>query len=431
MILNDYIILGLSSIIVAWLHGRCYEKLLNIRFKANFRNIMILLLFGCLFIVNNYLISSGMHRIIISVTLLTIMYKLMFNDTIKETLVKSLICYILLVLIELLLSIIMINFKYTNINDFNNGVLLKCIVSFIELFLTLKIIKNEKCNILLNKIIETSNKDITVNIFLVISAITMITLVLKYEKSFNTTTYFTNLILILIFTGLMFISVRNNIKAKKESEKIETLLNFMSKYEKIIDEERINRHEMLNNLLMLKSFKNKNTKKYDDTINDIIKLYEKNGKETIRNVSNLPSGLKGVLYYKIEDMKHYDINANINISKRAKSLLDIIETKEYVSLCKIFGIVLDNACDAAKESNDKFVFIEIYEINSIIHINIENSFKNKIDINKLNDQYYSTKGKGRGLGLFLANKLIKESESLDMVQRVENNMFVTEICITI
>lgn len=431
MILNDYIILGLSSIIVAWLHGRCYEKLLNIRFKTNFRNIMILLLFGCLFIVNNYLISSGMHRIIISVTLLTIMYKLMFNDTIKETLVKSLICYILLVLIELLLSIIMINFKYTNINDFNNGVLLKCIVSFVELFLTLKIIKNEKCNILLNKIIETSNKDITVNIFLVISAINMITLVLKYEKSFNTTTYFTNLILILIFTGLMFISVRNNIKAKKESEKIETLLNFMSKYEKIIDEERINRHEMLNNLLMLKSFKNKNTKKYDDTINDIIKLYEKNGKETIRNVSNLPSGLKGVLYYKIEDMKHYDINVNINISKRAKSLLDIIETKEYVSLCKIFGIVLDNACDAAKESNDKFVFIEIYEINSIIHINIENSFKNKIDINKLNDQYYSTKGKGRGLGLFLANKLIKESESLDMVQRVENNMFVTEICITI
>ncbi len=431
MILNDYIILGLSSIIVAWLHGRCYEKLLNIRFKTNFRNIMILLLFGCLFIVNNYLISSGMHRIIISVTLLTIMYKLMFNDTIKETLVKSLICYILLVLIELLLSIIMINFKYTNINDFNNGVLLKCIVSFVELFLTLKIIKNEKCNILLNKIIETSNKDITVNIFLVISAINMITLVLKYEKSFNTTTYFTNLILILIFTGLMFISVRNNIKAKKESEKIETLLNFMSKYEKIIDEERINRHEMLNNLLMLKSFKNKNTKKYDDTINDIIKLYEKNGKETIRNVSNLPSGLKGVLYYKIEDMKHYDINVNINISKRAKSLLDIIETKEYVSLCKIFGIVLDNACDAAKESNDKFVFIEIYEINSTIHINIENSFKNKIDINKLNDQYYSTKGKGRGLGLFLANKLIKESESLDMVQRVENNMFVTEICITI
>ena len=431
MTLNDYIILGLSSIIVAWLHVKCYEKLLNIRFKANFRNIMILLLFGCLFIVNNYLISSGMHRIVISVTLLMIMYKLIFNDTIKETLVKSLICYILLVLIELLLSIIMINFKYTNINDFNNGVLLKCIVSLVELFLTLKIIKNEKCNILLNKIIESSNKDITVNIFLVISAMTMIILVLKYEKSFNTTTYFTNLILILIFTGLMFISVRNNIKAKKESEKIETLLNFMSKYEKIIDEERINRHEMLNNLLMLKGFKNKNTKKYDDTINDIIKLYEKNGKETIRNVSTLPSGLKGVLYYKIEDMKHYDINTNINISKRAKSLLDIIETKEYVSLCKIFGIVLDNACEAAKESNDKFVFIEIYEMNNIIHINIENSFKNKIDINKLNDQYYSTKGKGRGLGLFLANKLIKESESLDMVQRVENSMFVTEISITI
>lgn len=203
----------------------------------------------------------------------------------------------------------------------------------------------------------------------------------------------------------------------------------MSKYEKIIDEERINRHEMLNNLLMLKSFKNKNSKKYDDTINEIIKLYEKNGKETIKNVSTLPSGLKGILYYKVEDMKNNEIDVNINISKKIKSLLDIINTKEYVSLCKIFGIVLDNACDAAKESKEKSVFIEVFEIENKIYINVENSFKNKVDVNKLKEQYYSTKGKGRGLGLFLANKLIKESESIDMVQRVEEDRFISEITV--
>ena len=246
----------------------------------------------------------------------------------------------------------MVNLKYVSITDFNSSILVKCVVSFIELYLTILFIKNKKCNKQLNKVVEATGKEIIVNVFLIASAITMIILISKYEKSFNTTTYFTNLILILIFTGLMFISVRNNIKAKKESEKIETLLKFMSKYEKIIDEERINRHEMLNNLLMLKSFKNKNSKKYDDTINEIIKLYEKNGKETIKNVSTLPSGLKGILYYKVEDMKNNEIDVNINISKKIKSLLDIINTKEYVSLCKIFGIVLDNACDAAKESKE-------------------------------------------------------------------------------
>ena len=368
-----------------------------------------------------------MNRVIISVTLLTIMFKLIFNDNMKATLAKSLICYIVLVLIEMLLSIILVNLKYVSITDFNSSILVKCVVSFIELYLTILFIKNKKCNKQLNKVVEATGKEIIVNVFLIASAITMIILISKYEKSFNTTTYFTNLILILIFTGLMFISVRNNIKAKKESEKIETLLKFMSKYEKIIDEERINRHEMLNNLLMLKSFKNKNSKKYDDTINEIIKLYEKNGKETIKNVSTLPSGLKGILYYKVEDMKNNEIDVNINISKKIKSLLDIINTKEYVSLCKIFGIVLDNACDAAKESKEKSVFIEVFEIENKIYINVENSFKNKVDVNKLKEQYYSTKGKGRGLGLFLANKLIKESESIDMVQRVEEDRFISEI----
>ena len=51
------------------------------------------------------------------------------------------------------------------------------------------------------------------------------------------------------------------------------------------------------------------------------------------------------------------------------------------------------------------------------------------DVNKLKEQYYSTKGKGRGLGLFLANKLIKESESIDMVQRVEEDRFISEITV--
>ena len=205
MIFNDYFILGLSSIIVARLHGICYERLSNTKFKANFKNIVVFFIFGCLFIANNYLIDGVMNRVIISVTLLTIMFKLIFNDNMKATLAKSLICYIVLVLIEMLLSIILVNLKYVSITDFNSSILVKCVVSFIELYLTILFIKNKKCNKQLNKVVEATGKEIIVNVFLIASAITMIILISKYEKSFNTTTYFTNLILILIFTGLMFI----------------------------------------------------------------------------------------------------------------------------------------------------------------------------------------------------------------------------------
>lgn len=256
-------------------------------------------------------------------------------------------------------------------------------------------------------------------------------MVSQYERSFKYTTYITNIILLLIFTGLMAISVFNNTKAKKESEKIETLLNFMSKYEKIIDEDSINRHEMLNNLLILKSFKNKNTKKFDSTLDDIIELYEKSGRKTIKNVSILPSGLKGVIYYKVEDMNNNKIDVNLNISKGAKPLLNKVKNKDYVSLCKIVGIILDNANEAAKDSHDKRVFIEVYEINGKLVIYEENTFKNEVNLTRIKEQYYSTKGKGRGLGLYLANKLVKNSDCIEMNQKIIDDKFITEIIVAI
>lgn len=431
MSLNNYFILGLSSIIVAWMHGMCYERLDNSSVKSMSKSLLIYFIFGLLFFFNNYLISSALSRVVVSVILITIMYKILFNNDIKETIAKSLLCYTLLVIIELLLSVVMINLNCNNIGEFNKSVLIKSIISFIELFLTIRVIENQRCNIELNKVVKASHEDKVVNVFLIISAITMILLVSKYENAFNMTTYSTNLILILLFTILMIISVKNNIKANKRNEKISTLLNFISKYEKIIDDDRINRHEMLNNLLLLKSFKNKSSIEYEETINDIIKLYERNGKETIRNISVLPSGIKGILYYKLEEMKNDGIDINVNISKRIKSNVDMLPSKDYASLCKLFGIILDNAYDAARESEEKSVFIDVFGIDENITISVENSYKGKMDLSKLNEQNYSTKGKGRGLGLFIASNIIKNTESLNMTQKLEGKYYATEINITV
>lgn len=431
MSISDYIILGISSVIVAYLHSLCYKELSNTKLKINFKTILIFIIFGGLFTVNNYLIEGVTNKIIISIVLLSIMYKFIFRETIKETLIKGMICYSIAVIVELLLSVIAMKLNILTIVAFNSNILLKSIFSFLELIISILIIKIKKINLLLNKVIHSTNKDIIVILFVLASAVTMIILVSQYERSFKYTTYITNIILLLIFTGLMAISVFNNTKAKKESEKIETLLNFMSKYEKIIDEDSINRHEMLNNLLILKSFKNKNTKKFDSTLDDIIELYEKSGRKTIKNVSILPSGLKGVIYYKVEDMNNNKIDVNLNISKDAKPLLNKVKSKDYVSLCKIVGIILDNANEAAKDSHDKKVFIEVYEINGKLVIYEENTFKNEVNLTRIKEQYYSTKGKGRGLGLYLANKLVKNSECIEMNQKILNDKFITEIIVTI
>lgn len=424
-------ILSITSVLAIWLHAVCYKELSDKEFKIDIKNLLIFFIFGFLFIVNNNLINIGITKIIISIAMLAIMYKLIFGDSFKDTLVKCTICYAILVLVEIILSVAAILLNVTSVSEFNESIILKIVFSILELSITILIIRNKKCNELLNKVITESNKDKVVSIFLIFTAATVIILVSKYQYSFSKSTYLANIALILIFTGLMYMSVKNNIKAKRESNKTETLLKYMTKYEQIIDEERMNRHETLNNLLLLKSIKDKNSVDFDVSMKDIICLYEKNGKETIKNIGTLPTGLKGILYYKMDSMKKFDIDVMARISNTASPIIEELKGKDYNSVCKILSILLDNANEAACESKEKSVLIDISALDGTLNIIVENSFKDKVNIKKLHNRYYSTKGKGRGLGLFLANKIVKENNNVNLVQNIHGDRFVSEIIVNV
>lgn len=424
-------ILSITSVLAIWLHAVCYKELSDKEFKIDIKNLLIFFIFGFLFIVNNYLINIGITKIIISIAMLTIMYRMIFGDSFKDTLVKCTICYAILVLVEIILSVAAILLNVTSVSEFNESIILKMVFSILELSITILIIRNKKCNELLNKVITESNKDKVVSIFLIFTAATVIILVSKYQYSFSKSTYLANIALILIFTGLMYMSVKNNIKAKRESNKTETLLKYMTKYEQIIDEERMNRHETLNNLLLLKSIKDKNSVDFDVSMKDIICLYEKNGKETIKNIGTLPTGLKGILYYKMDSMKKFDIDVMARISNTASPIIEELKGKDYNSVCKILSILLDNANEAACESKEKSVLIDISALDGTLNIIVENSFKDKVNIKKLHNRYYSTKGNGRGLGLFLANKIVKENNNVNLVQNIHGDRFVSEIIVNV
>lgn len=424
-------ILSITSVLAIWLHAVCYKELSDKEFKIDIKILLIFFVFGFLFIVNNYLINIGITKIIISIAMLAIMYKMIFRDSFKDTLVKCAICYAIAVLVEIILSVAAILLNVASVSEFNESIILKMIFSILELSITILIIRNKKCNELLNRVITESNKDKVVSIFLIFTAATVIILVSKYQYSFSKSTYLANIALILIFTGLMYISVKNNIKVKKEINKTETLLKYMTKYEQIIDEERMNRHETLNNLLLLKSIKDKNSIDFDVSMKDIICLYEKNGKETIKNIGTLPTGLKGILYYKIDNMKKLDIVAMARISNTASPIIEELKGKDYNSVCKILSILLDNANEAACESKEKSVLIDISALDGTLNIIVENSFKDKVNIKKLHNRYYSTKGNGRGLGLFLANKIVKENNNVNLVQKIHGDRFVSEIIVNV
>ena len=179
---------------------------------------------------------------------------------------------------------------------------------------------------------------------------------------------------------------------------------------------------------MLKTIENKNTNEFENVLDELIKEYDSNEK-TIKNIHKLPNGLKGIFYYKLYN--NDNISLNINISSKIIDISKKINHKEYVLLCKISGIILDNAIEAAAVSKEKKIFVEIYNSNNEYIINVDNSTNGKVDIDKIKNKNYSTKGKNRGLGLYILDKVLKDSKIIKVEQSVNKNIFNTKIIIKI
>ena len=195
----------------------------------------------------------------------------------------------------------------------------------------------------------------------------------------------------------------------------------------MVDKDRANRHEQLNNLLVLKNIEDKNSKEYNDFLEELIQNHTSESK-TYKNVHKLPTGLKGMIYDKLFDLDS-KLKINIHISNKTKINLDKKHKKEFIFLCKLVGIVLDNAIEASSKSKDKIINFDINGNNNKTYIIVDNSFKKKVNLKRLNQKDFSTNGKGRGLGLFLANKLLKDSEYIEMKQEINDKLFTTTITI--
>lgn len=418
----------LSSSISAYLYVLCYSRISNQKLKYNIKNILLILLQGLIFIINTYYLSNiGMlNNIIINVITLTLTYYWIYNDNLSEAFIRGIVMYIIIVLYEIIFSLFVTLLNVFSVSAFNKSILIKTVFSALILLSTYATLSIKAINRVCDKIVTRSSNKVP-KILLIMGIIFVVVIDMKYIVTFERKVYFINIILGLCFVGVVSICVYANYKSMKEMDKIDTLLDFMAKYEKAIDKDRINRHEMLNNLLLLRSFKNRNSKEFEETINDLIETYNNKNIKPIKNVFTLPQGLKGIIYYKMKDAEMYNVNFNVKISPKVSSVIKKINNKDYTKLCKIIGIALDNANEAAKVSKKKLVLVEAYEINKEVHIVISNTCKNKVDLENMDKKNYSSKGKKRGLGLYIANTLLKESNNITMTRSFQNYIFTTEI----
>nr|WP_243177094.1 GHKL domain-containing protein [Clostridium estertheticum] len=125
-------------------------------------------------------------------------------------------------------------------------------------------------------------------------------------------------------------------------------------------------------------------------------------------------------------MKLYLDNITLSIE-----ILDTIDTVhiDIIDLCRIVGILLDNAYEAAKDSKEKLVSISFIQ-DEYLNITIANSYNSNINISSIYKKSYSTKGSNRGIGLNNVKEIInKKYPNVLLKTSVEKDVFIQDLYI--
>lgn len=400
----------------------------NKKINITFNKIIYVLIIFILIVLNNKF-DTDLLKAPIGFFLIMILNRTIYRDPYNIVINTTSISYAIAVLVEIILTVIFIKVNMFDMYYLSHNVLLMTLFSFTTNFVSYCICKYVK---VVKRGVFKINKLSFSNIYrrILVGIYLIILLLIDFKNIYlpSVLSYIVGLLLVILIFVIFISYLNDEFKIRNEIEKVDILLNNISNYEQIIDDNRINSHEMLNNLLLLKSYKNKNSKKFEKLLDDLIIMYDKNGK-SIRNISVLPKGLKGIIYYKINDLGKLGYEVRVNISKQVSSEIEKINNENFVVLCKCFSILLDNAIDACCNLNEKIISIDIYKENKCIILSICNTCEKEVEIEFINKKNYSTKGKKRGLGLYIVNNLLDNCESINLKQENLGKYFESKLIV--
>lgn len=232
----------------------------------------------------------------------------------------------------------------------------------------------------------------------------------------------------IIFGIITYIFIENKNNYNKLSNEYDTLFNYVQNFEEWIEKEQLNRHEYKNQLAVLRCLtKEKKVKnKIDEILEDNINIEG----QAVTNFKSLPKGgIKGLMYYKAAIAQKQKINLTTDVSIENKGILSKLSEKEIRILCKLIGIYFDNAIEASAESSKKNLTVEIYELKDKVNFVFSNTFKKHKSMKDRNKKGVSSKGEGRGNGLYFASKLIKANDWIEERQEIIDNYYIQELSV--
>lgn len=396
--------------------------------------IKFFILMWLYFIISFMFIPNQLRFILFMIVSSVIMYFIL-NVKEKTLLLYSFNTITIMSISEIIISLLLVLLGIKS-NEIVDNITYNLLANILISAVSIMIIKIPCIKRLIRKIIELFKNNKKLNNYLYVFLIILYLIVLKNGMEFLLkSNYYINVFFIFGIFVILSIVIRNELKSEQLQEMNKQMLNYVTKYEKIITEQGKANHEFKNQLMVIKGYAqmppsqtsaNKLLEYLELVINDSKKT---SSSYLISQLNKFPmGGIKGVIYYKLSLMEDEKIKYEIDVETGVKTKLNSLNVSMYKNITKILGVLLDNAIDASKKSKNRIIMLSVTKEKCAVIFNISNSYKGKIKLDKIGTGY-STKGSGHGYGLRLVNDIIESNSDYKIENEVNKEYYVTKLII--
>jgi len=391
------------------------------------KNIIIVLALIFLSIIN-FIYIEDFVRFFTSTLYIIILSKFMFKEPLHKIATAVIMEQMILFISELiymLIIILVMNFNGNSLFEHIQGTimtnLLICIIAIL-------LINIKSINKIYDKIIKYMEKIKHKNKYLLVFIFFLtinILIVIMYISSNNLTMVIINVVFMLIYSSVVYLLLNEknqNIIVKEENK---NLLDNLNEYEKMLDYQRVSSHENKNQLLVIKGMVNKNNKKLHNYIDEVINEKRADNETLYTKAKRIPSGgLQGLVYQKMLRMQDENINIDLNVSSEVRKInLSDFNAKVNYDICRVIGIIIDNAVDETLKVEDKEISISMYKEDNEFIIEVANKCKELPNLEKIDNKGYTTKSAGHGYGLSLLKDICENNKAIINERKIVGNIF--------
>lgn len=428
---------ALSFLVIHFFFTISMGLLANEKINFSSKRFYISFFITLFLLILNFEYSPSEIRVLFNFIIYVILAIFLFRNSLKESIILSMLVIIIGLLSEFLYGILTYPFFHYNVMLQENS-----IVSFFNNFvigLTLTGLSNlKKTKGLFKNVLyacgKIEEKHIIIFSLIIVVLFNCIGLLSYYISIEVVDTYY------LVFVGTflcLFTSVLTFYYFKTQNnylhicEKYNVSLESIREFELMIENYRINSHENKNQFRTIRNMSG--NKKINSYIDALLSETVNDDEKILTDIQRIPAGgLRGIIYSKLLLMQQKEISSELVVDKKITTVkVSNIDDYTLTAICRILGVLLDNAIEGVKDLENRYIIVELYEEEKDLVISITNNYEGYVDIENISHPGISSKGGEHGYGLSLVQNLVRKNKKIQHTSEFFEDNFMQKIKIKV